>query len=59
MVESNKNKGLFLGFAAATALVGAALLYHFVFADEAEDETSGGALQTALEEAGLSTVKKD
>jgi hypothetical protein len=39
MAESNKNKGLFLGIAAGAALVGAALLYHFVFAaDEDEDE---------------------
>ena len=57
MTESNKNKGLFLGLAAATALVGAALLYHFVFSDE-EEEVKANELQTALEEAGLSEAKK-
>lgn len=57
MVESNKNKGLFLGIAAATAVVGAALLYHFVFADEAEEDGATG-IQAELEDAGLAEVKK-
>ena len=38
MVSKNENKGIFLGVAAATALVGAALLYHFAFAEGGEDE---------------------
>lgn len=37
MVE-NKNKGLFLGIAAATALIGAALLYHYVSGDDDGDD---------------------
>ena len=40
MVESNKNKGLFLGIAAAAAVVGAALLYHFVIAGDDEEPAS-------------------
>lgn len=59
MVEDNKNKGLFLGIAAATALVGAALLYHFVFSDEAEEEAgSSSSLAADLEAENLHVVKK-
>ena len=43
MVEQSKNKNLMLGVAAATALVGAALLYHFIFSDGDEEE-SGSSL---------------
>lgn len=58
MSENNKNKGLFLGLAAATALVGAALLYHFVFSEDEEEESKANELQTALQEAGLDEAKK-
>ena len=59
MVEDNKNKGLFLGIAAATALVGAALLYHFVFSDEAEEEAgSTSNIAADLEAENLHVVKK-
>lgn len=57
MVEENKNKGLFLGIAAATALIGAALLYHYVSGDEEEEGATGG-IMTELEEAGLATVQR-
>ena len=56
MVE-NKNKGLLLGVAAATALVGAALLYHYVFSDPEEEENSVGIMEL-LKEAKLDQVKK-
>ena len=58
MVESNKNKSLFLAIAAGTALVGAALLYHFVFADGDEGEASNNKLAEELKAAGLAEVKK-
>ena len=60
MVEKdNKNKGLFLGLAAATALVGAALMWQYVFnADDDEDEAATGGIQAELEAAGLFEVKK-
>ena len=60
MVEKdNKNKGLFLGLAAATALVGAALMWQYVFnADDDEDEAATGGIQAELETAGLFEVKK-
>ena len=60
MVEStNKNKGLFLGIAAATAVVGAALLYHFVFSGDDEDDSGSGApIMQELQAAGLDKVKK-
>jgi len=65
MVESNKNKGLFLGIAAAAAVVGAALLYHFVIAGDEEEETATGQASSSqgnileeLKEAGLDKVKK-
>ena len=59
MSDDNKNKGLFLGVAAATALVGAALLYHFVFSDETEEgEAAGGNLMADLEAENLHVVKK-
>lgn len=38
MVEK-ENKGLMLGIAAATALIGAALLYHYVSGDAEDDDT--------------------
>ena len=56
MVE-NKNKTLFLGIAAASALVGAALLYHYVFSD-ADDETAVPNIMEELKEAKLDVVKK-
>ena len=56
MVSKNETKGLFLGIAAATALVGAALLYHFVFDDDAETEATG--IMAELTAAGLEEVKK-
>jgi hypothetical protein len=44
MVENNKNKSLFLGIAAATAVVGVALLLHYVWGDgDAEEETKEGS----------------
>ena len=68
MVEGNKNKGqklflrLLLGVAAATALVGAALLYHYVFAEEGaedgEDGGAGGDTMAELEAAKLNEVRK-
>ena len=62
MVESgNKNRGLFLGIAAATAVVGAALLYHFVFSGDEEEDSgsrSTGNIIAELQEAGLDKVKK-
>ena len=57
MVESsNKNKGLFLGIAAATAVVGAALLYHFVFSGD--DDDGDAQILKELQAAGLDKVKK-
>ena len=55
MVEKKDNKGLLLGVAAATALVGAALLYHYVFADpDAEDDEAGASdIQQLLKDANL------
>ena len=58
MVESNKNKSLFLGVAAATALVGAALLYHYVFTDGDDEEGSSIGIAEELKEAKLDVVKK-
>ena len=58
MVEDNKNRGLFLGIAAATALIGAALLYHYVSGDD-EEEGAAGGIMADLEEAGLATVKRN
>ena len=57
-MAENKNKGLFLGVAAATALVGAALLYHFVFSDDDETEGAATDITTLLQEAGLDQVQK-
>ena len=57
MVSKNENKGLFLGVAAATALVGAALLYHFAFS-EGDDEGEAGGIVAELTAAGLEEVKK-
>lgn len=47
-----------LGVAAATALVGAALLYHYVSGDVEEEEAAGAGIIQELQEAGLETVKK-
>ena len=59
MVENNKNKTLFLGMAAASALVGAALLYHYVFADPEEEEgKAAGGIEQELADAKLDVVKK-
>ena len=59
MVESNKNKSLILGAAAATALVGAALLYHYVFSDGDDAEGAAAAdIMDQLAASGLDTVKK-
>lgn len=52
MVEqSNKNKSLLMGAAAAAALVGAALLYHFVFSDDGEAAVAD--INQELADAGL------
>ena len=63
MVEkANDNKTLWLGLAAVGALVGAALLFHYVSADDDEDGTAGGAdpgkLTEELKAANLTDVKK-
>ena len=47
-----------LAIGAATALIGAALLYHYVSGEDDEDTPAGG-IYTELEEAGLETVKRD
>ena len=57
MVSKNENKGLLLGVAAATALVGAALLYHFVFTDGDEERAAVG-IEAELAAAGLDEVMK-
>lgn len=57
MVE-NKNKTLFLGIAAASALVGAALLYHYVFSDDADEDSATPNIMEELKEAKLDVVKK-
>lgn len=58
MVEGNKqNKSLFLGVAAATALVGAALLYHYVFSDP-DEEAAAVSIIDELKEANLDKVRK-
>ena len=46
-----------MGIAAGCALVGAALIYHFVFSDE-EEEVAASNLIAELEAAGLDKVKK-
>jgi len=61
MVQENK-KGLYMGIAAATAVVGAAFLYHYIFNDadaEGEEEEEAVDMQTELEEQGLDKVKKN
>ena len=67
MVESNK-KMLWMGLAAAGALVGAALLFHWANSADDDDETlapgaEGGntreKLQKDLEAASLIEVKKN
>lgn len=55
----NKNKGLFLGIAAATALIGAALLYHYVSGDADDDDGEETGIMAELNEAGLATVKRN
>ena len=58
MVE-NKNNGLLMAVAAGAALVGAALLYHFVFADDAEEDVDvGNDTDTLLEEMKKAKVDK-
>ena len=54
----NKNKGLFLGIAAATALIGAALLYHYVSGEDDGEDGPASGIQAELEEANLATVKR-
>lgn len=46
-----------MGIAAATALVGAALLYHFVFSD-GDDADAEPQIMQDLKEQGLDEVKK-
>ena len=58
MVENKQNKGLFLGVAAATALVGAALLYHYVFSDADDEEGASVGIMEELKEAKLDVVRK-
>ena len=53
-----ENKGLLLGIAAATALIGAALLYHYVSGDDEEAEGAATGIMAELEEANLGTVKR-
>ena len=48
----NWNKSLLLGVAAATALVGAAFLYHYMCEDDEEEEVSE-RIRRELIEAGL------
>jgi hypothetical protein len=59
MVESNKNKTLFIGLAATSALVGAALLYHYVFADAEGEEAAEIGIEQEIKDAKLDVVKKD
>ena len=62
--ESNKNKTLLMGLAAAGVLIGAALLFHWATSEEDDDEgvasTAGNPqkLQSELEAAKLVNVKK-
>ena len=64
MVEkANDNKTLWLGLAAVGALVGAALLFHYVSTDDDEEGTGAGAsdpgkLTEELKAANLTDVKK-
>ena len=58
MVSKKDNKGIFLGVAAATVLVGAALLYHFVFSEGDEEEAAAGGIEAELAAAGLEEVKR-
>ena len=59
MVEKdNKNKALFLGLAGATALIGAALMWQYVFNADEEDEAAAGGIQAELEAVNLFEVKK-
>ena len=53
-----ENKGLLLGIAAATALIGAALLYHYVSGDDDEAEGPATGIMAELEEANLGAVKR-
>ena len=57
MVDKN-NKGLFLGIAAATALIGAALLYHYVSGDDDDVDGPASGIMAELEEANLATFKR-
>lgn len=59
MVESgNKNKGLFLGVAAAAALVGAALLYHFMSGEDGESSSGEKQIVKELKAAGMFEIKR-
>ena len=58
MVE-NKNKSILMAVAAGAALVGAALLYHFVFADAGDEEApSDDQILKLLQTAKLDKVQK-
>ena len=57
-MKNNENKNLFLGVAAATALVGAALIYHLVFSEDDGEEAGAGGIMAELTAAGLEEVKK-
>ena len=48
-----------MGIAAATALIGAALLYHYVSGEDDDEEGAAGGIMGDLEEAGLATVKRN
>ena len=59
-MAENKNKTILLGIAAATAVVGIALLMKYVWNDDDEENKEGSAssLLDDLEEAKLNVVKK-
>ena len=64
MVESKSNNKLWIGLAAAGALIGAALLFHWATSsDEDGEDIGGGSLDTEklakdLKAAKLSEVQK-
>ena len=62
MVEKQDNKNLWIGLAAAGALVGAALLFHWATSGDEEDAAGAGLdsdkLLKALEQAGLNKPKQ-
>ena len=62
MVDRNQKKTLWLGVAAVGALVGAALLWHYVNADDDEEaapEITPSELRSDLEKKDLVNVKRD